>query len=140
MNTLLTMLGKIWQFIAGSILGLLVGLIGVVLLGWLSWLAFLELVRWGDRRRLAKLAPMERLYVQMLQILQQKGYSKHPAQTPLEYAHSSQAHLPDNIAGIIAEISQAYSRWRYWQYSPNLQVLQQKLDLLGRLVGRHKNP
>ena len=140
MNTLLTILAKIWQFIAGSILGLLVGLIGAVLLGWLCWLAFLQLVRWGDRRRLAKLAPMERLYIQMLQILQQKGYSKHPAQTPLEYAHSSQAHLPDSIAAIIAEISQAYSRWRYGQYSPDLQVLQQKLDLLGRLVGRHKNP
>jgi hypothetical protein len=69
---------------------------------------------------------MERLYRQMLEWTAQKGLTKHPAQTPLEYARVLHQHHSPAIAELIEEISQAYVSWRYGGTSPNLNNLRQK--------------
>ena len=69
---------------------------------------------------------MEQLYLQMLHLLAVKGYPKHPAQTPLEYARGNQTVLESPIAEAIAEICQAYVGWRYGNCPPNLDYLQQQ--------------
>ena len=67
----------------------------------------------------------------MLKILGAKGYPKHPAQTPLEYARTSREHQPPVSAEVIDEMSQAYVRWRYGAQTPNINQLRQRLrDLI----------
>ncbi|MGH1393502.1 MAG: transglutaminaseTgpA domain-containing protein [Trichormus sp.] len=106
--------------------GILTGLIlatTTALLGWLGWMQWRE---WLYRRHLGKLPPMESLYQQMLQWVEQKGLGKHPAQTPLEYAQvASQYHSPDQ-AQVINDICQAYVSWRYGGRTANLHELRQK--------------
>jgi transglutaminase-like putative cysteine protease len=128
-------LGWLWGFISGSLIGVLVGLIVAVVLGFLAWLGFKQMRSRLYRRRIAKLPPMERLYQQMLEILKVKGYPKHPAQTPLEYARLAYQHNPSG-AEIIEEISQAYVRWRYGEQSQNLDYLRGQLKLLIRSLNR----
>ena len=72
---------------------------------------------------------MDRLYQQMLSRLNQQGYPKHPAQTPLEYAALVRQHHP-TAAESVAEISQAYVDWRYGERSPDLNALQQQFKKL----------
>jgi transglutaminase-like putative cysteine protease len=123
----------LWQFISGSAIGVLTGLMGAITFSFLGWLGFGRVRRWGYRRRLAKLPPVERLYQQMLEVLRSQGYPKHPAQTPLEYARVAQQHHPQRAAEIIEEISQAYVRWRYGQQTQNIDYLRQQLRRLARL-------
>lgn len=120
----------LWGFFSGSLLGLLLGLISLLTLSFLVWLGLKGVTIWLGSRRLAKLPPMERLYLQMLDILKDKGYPKHPAQTPLEYAHISHQHHQADIATIIEEISIAYVHWRYGQYQPDITHLTSQLNLL----------
>jgi transglutaminase-like putative cysteine protease len=129
-------LGGLWRFISGSLIGVLVGIIIAIALGFLGWLGFDRVRRWGYRHRLAKLAPMERLYRQMLEELKAKGYPKHPAQTPLEYARAIEQDYSFAAAEIIKEISQAYVRWRYGEQSQNLNYLRQQLNALIRSLRR----
>jgi protein-glutamine gamma-glutamyltransferase len=103
--------------------------IGLSFLGWLSWLGWRS---WRYRRWLGQLPPMERLYQQMVQGLTHQGFPKHPAQTPLEYAHQVQPAQSDLRAAAIAEISQAYILWRYGGQSPNLAHLKQRLRQVQR--------
>jgi protein-glutamine gamma-glutamyltransferase len=131
-------LAKLWRFISGSLIGVLVGLIIAVVLGLLAWLGCDRVRNWRYRRRLAKLPPMERLYRQMLEMLKEKGYPKHPAQTPLEYARFASKDCASTAAKSIEEISQAYVRWRYGEQSQNLDCLRQHLKGLKREV-RLKN-
>ena len=104
-----------------------VGLILAIALGFLGWLGWNQLRTWRYRRWLSSLPPMERLYQQMLTVLGTKGYAKHPAQTPLEYANLSRQHHPPAFGEVIDEISQAYVRWRYGNQTPNIQYLRQRL-------------
>jgi hypothetical protein len=107
-------------------LGVLTGLIlatATAFLGWLGWLQWRE---WLKRRTFRKLPPMESLYQQMLQWLAEKGFSKHPAQTPLEYASVSYQHHSPATAEVIDEICQAYNSWRYGGQTPNLNRLRQR--------------
>ncbi|MBW4606340.1 MAG: DUF3488 and DUF4129 domain-containing transglutaminase family protein [Hassallia sp. WJT32-NPBG1] len=107
-------------------LGVLTGLIlatATAFLGWLGWLQWRE---WLKRRTFRKLPPMESLYQQMLQTLAEKGFSKHPAQTPLEYANVSYQHHSPATAEVIDEICQAYNSWRYGGQTPNLNRLRQR--------------
>ncbi|MCU0537882.1 MAG: DUF3488 and DUF4129 domain-containing transglutaminase family protein [Hydrococcus sp. Prado102] len=129
------MLGWLWRFISGSLIGVLVGLILAVVLGFLTWLGFERMRSLRSRRHLAKLPPMERLYQQMLTTLQAKGYPKHPAQTPLEYARLTYQHNP-SAAEIIEEISQAYVCWRYGEQSQNIDYLRGQLKMLIRSLSR----
>jgi protein-glutamine gamma-glutamyltransferase len=124
-------LGWLWRFISGSLIGVLVGLILATILGFLSWFGFKQMRSRSYRRRLAKLPPMEKLYQQMLETLKVKGYPKHPAQTPLEYARLAYEHNPP-AAEIIDEISQAYVRWRYGEQTQNIDYLKRQLKMLIR--------
>ena len=128
------LLAWLWRFISGSLLGgILGGLVGVVFAyaGWLGWGQF---HRWRRSRRLAKLPPIERLYQQMLGILTEAGYGKHPAQTPLEYATAARSVQPPPVANIIEEIARAYVDWRYGGKSANIERLRQRFRELPKLV------
>ena len=114
-------------------LGVLTGLLvatGLSFLGWLGWNRWRV---WRYRFLLGKLPPMERLYQQMLKRAAVKGFSKHPAQTPLEYAKVSRKHYPPAAADVIDEICQAYVSWRYGGRSPNLTHLNLRLQDLNNL-------
>ncbi len=106
--------------------GVLTALILATSLGFLGWLGWKQWRVWRYHRWLAKLPPMESLYQQMLRWAAQKGFRKHPAQTPLEYARvSHQQHSPAT-AEVIDEICQAYVRWRYGGQAANLKQLKQR--------------
>lgn len=121
---------KFWRLVSSSIIGFLTGMLSVAIVSFLIWLIFGQAKNWRQRRYLAKLAPMDRLYRQMLNWLQEQGYPKHPAQTPLEYAQIAQEHHQPPKAKIIEEISQAYVKWRYGQQTPNVSYLYQQFKLL----------
>jgi len=112
--------------------GVLTGLIvatGLSFLGWLGWNRWRV---WRRRRWLGKLPPMESLYQQMLSWSAAKGFRKHPAQTPLEYANVSHQNHSPATAKVIEEICQAYVSWRYGGRLPNLKQLKQQLQDLKR--------
>jgi transglutaminase-like putative cysteine protease len=95
-------------------LGWLVGAMLLTGVGWLGWLGWLGWQRWRYWRQLRRLAPMERLYRQLLDWLSTQGLTKHPAQTPWEYARQVQAQAKDIDQGATVEtITQAYMAWRY---------------------------
>ncbi len=121
----------VWRIVSSGWVGFFAGLILAIALAFLGWLGWNQWRTWRYRRWLASLPPMERLYQQMLSILSAKGYTKHPAQTPLEYARvSHQYHSPTSLQ-VIDEISQAYVSWRYGGQTPNIQHLRQRLrDLI----------
>jgi len=141
-----SLVGRIWNLIIGLLsgvvsyfwaifsngwVGLFTGLILAIALGFLGWLGWNQWRTWRYRQWLSGLPPMEGLYQQMLKILGAKGYTKHPAQTPLEYARASHQHQPPATAEVIDEISQAYVRWRYGSHTPNIKQLRQRLrDLI----------
>ncbi|WP_442949028.1 transglutaminase TgpA family protein [Nostoc sp.] len=106
----------------GVLTGLILGTTAAFF-GWLGWGQWRE---WRNRRWLKKLPAMESLYQQMLQWTTQKGLSKHPAQTPLEYARVSYEHHAPGTAEVIDEISQAYVSWRYGGHTPNLKRLRER--------------
>lgn len=87
-----------------------VGLTGAGFLGWLSWQGW---QRWQHRRRLNRLAPVERIYQQMLGLLAQQGFGKHPSQTPLEYATGLQQHNDFRQGHLVNQMIQRYVSWRY---------------------------
>ncbi len=117
----------LWAILSNGWLGAFVGIILAIGLGFLGWLGWNQWKRWRYQMWLAGLPPMESLYQQMLSTLATKGYAKHPAQTPLEYAKVSHQHLSSALAEVIDEISQAYSSWRYGSQTPNLKQLRQRL-------------
>nr|WP_318528523.1 DUF3488 and DUF4129 domain-containing transglutaminase family protein [Plectonema radiosum] len=107
-------------------LGVLTGLILATATAFLSWLGWVQWRKWLKHRTFRKLPPMESLYQQMLQTLGEKGFRKHPAQTPLEYASVSYQHHSPATAEVIDEICQAYNSWRYGGHAPNLNRLRQR--------------
>jgi transglutaminase-like putative cysteine protease len=133
-------LTELWRFIAGSLLGLLTGSLLAVGLVFLGWMARLQWLRWRYRRQLAKLAPMARLYQQMLDRLENKGFPKHSAQTPREYLQFIYDQYPREQVTILEEITQAYVCWRYGQQPQNLTYLQGQLNLLVRSWRKTRSP
>src|SRR5919199_1320807 len=128
---LLRIIGFIWGIVSNGWVGLFTGLILAIALAFLGWLGWRQWRTWRYRRWLAGLPPMENLYQQMLTLLSTKGYTKHPAQTPLEYAQVSRQHHSPDSAEVIDEISQAYVTWRYGERTPNIKHLRQRLrDLM----------
>lgn len=107
-------------------LGIITGLISGVAIAFCSWLTWEKWRKWSRHRIIKKLPPMERLYLQMLQWLSEKGFRKHSSQTPLEYAKVSYHNHPLPIAEVINEICQGYVAWRYGNKNPDLQDLQKK--------------
>ena len=130
-SSLIAVVSWLWAIVSNGWVGLFTGLILAIALGFLGWLGWNQWRTWRYRRWLSGLPPMESLYQQMLRILGSKGYAKHPAQTPLEYARVSREHQPPASAEVIDEISQAYVRWRYGGQTPNIKQLRQRLrDLI----------
>nr|WP_322745533.1 DUF3488 and DUF4129 domain-containing transglutaminase family protein [Plectonema radiosum] len=113
-----------------GIYGILTGLTLVTFVSLFAWLGWDKWRKWRKWQFLGKLQPMERLYQQMLQWTAEKGFIKHQAQTPLEYAQILQQHHSPQIAEVIKEISQAYVSWRYGDNNPNLNNLHQKWQQL----------
>lgn len=124
---LLRLLWWIWGIVSNGWVGFFTGLILAIALGFLSWLGWNQWRTWRYRRWLGSLPPMESLYQQMLTFLSTKGYKKHPAQTPLEYAKVSRQHYAPTVTEVIDEISQAYVQWRYGNETPNLKHLRLRL-------------
>jgi protein-glutamine gamma-glutamyltransferase len=139
-------LGYVWSGIIGWLIGLFSGLWAIVSDGWLGFftclilaIAFgfcgwLGLILWRNWRYtfwLSGLPPMESLYQQMLQVLSTKGYTKHPAQTPLEYALICRQQQSQAAAEIIEEITNAYVSWRYGGQMANFKQIKKRLrDLI----------
>ena len=124
----------LWAILSNGWVGAFTGMVLAIALGFLGWLGWNQWKKWRFQMWLAGLPPMESLYQQMLSTLAAKGYAKHPAQTPLEYARASYQHHSQALAEVIEEISQAYVRWRYGSENPNLKQLRQRL----RELKRHK--
>ena len=119
-----------WSLLSQGWLGIFTAIVllgGMIILSWLGWRKLASL---GNILGLGKLAPMEKLYRQMLKILATRGYPKHPAQTPMEYAIASRVNLQETAGEIVEEITQAYVAWRYGQYKPNTNYLRRRLRLL----------
>ncbi|MFO5472454.1 MAG: DUF4129 domain-containing transglutaminase family protein, partial [Dolichospermum sp.] len=114
-------------------LGVLTGLIVVTIAAFFGWLGWGQWRNWLNVRWLNKLPPMERLYQQMLQWSANKGFRKHPSQTPLEYAQVSYQYHSLEVAKVIDEICHAYVSWRYGDYNPNWQQLQQRWQALKKV-------
>jgi transglutaminase-like putative cysteine protease/predicted membrane protein len=127
-------IGWLWKFISSSLLGGIFGFILATFLGLITWLGWTQLRKISFQRRLNKFPPVEKLYQQMLGLLKEKGYIKHPAQTPLEYVKISREHHTDVVANIIQEISQAYVSWRYGEKYPNLNDLRKQFKILVKLL------
>ncbi|VXD17793.1 Transglutaminase domain protein [Planktothrix serta PCC 8927] len=108
-------------------LGIFSGLIIITIIAFLGWLSWDIWRGWRYRRWLAKLPPEESIYQQLLAVLASKGYPKHPAQTPLEYAAWLQQYHPIAEAEVIDEIFQTYMRWRYGGKPVNLEQMRQLL-------------
>jgi transglutaminase-like putative cysteine protease len=101
--------------------------ISVAFCGWWGWK---QLTKWQHRQWLKKLAPVERVYQQMLAQLRDRGIPKYPAQTPLEYAQIVRETRSTSTSILVTEISQAYTAWRYGAEAQQLDRLQELLTSL----------
>lgn len=133
-SSLVAVIVWLWAILSNGWVGAFIGIVLAIGVGFLGWLAWNQWKRWRYQSWLAGLPPMESLYQQMLSTLATKGYAKHPAQTPLEYARVSYQHHSTTLAEAIDEISQAYVCWRYGFEAPNLKQLRQRL----RELKKHK--
>jgi transglutaminase-like putative cysteine protease len=113
-----------WNLISNSLIGFLIGLMLIIFFSFIAWLLWSYCLNLGFKLRLAKLSPTERIYWEMLKLLQEKGYPKHPAQTPLEYARNLREYA------LVEQISSAYVRWRYGDKISDINSLQNQLKLL----------
>ncbi len=133
-GTLFTWLGGLLSWVFGWFTkgwwGLLSGLLGAVLSGFGIWLSWQGWQKWRYYRRLSSLPAMASLYCQMLDWLASQGCPKHPAQTPLEYAHQAQTQQSPERAAVIQAISQAYVQWRYGGMKPDLKPLRQQFKAI----------
>lgn len=93
--------------------GIFIGVVILFGLGFLAWGLWQLLAWWGDRRKLQKLHPIERVYRQMLEVLADRGLAKSPHQTPQEYVQHLQTKVNPQQADLIRQISQAYQDWYY---------------------------
>ncbi len=121
---LLLLTGLGW---GGTVSGVLV-LAGVGLAGWGLWLGLGWL---RVQTRLRRLAPVERVYQQMVLWLTARGLPKRPSQTPREYAAAVRRDRPAQAEPVEA-ICRAYTDWRYGQQQPSLSALRQQLRQLQR--------
>jgi transglutaminase-like putative cysteine protease len=103
--------------------------ISIAFCGWWSWQQWRN---WQHRQWLKKLAPVDRIYQQMLAQLREQGVSKHPAQTPLEYAQAVRENRSTTTSLLVTEISQAYTAWRYGSEAQQIDRLQDLLTNLKR--------
>ena len=86
-----------------------------------------------QQQQLAGLPPVERIYQSMLASLNDRGLSKLPTQTQLEYADTTSKIYHPQIAKVIREISQSYTAWRYGKQKTDIKELTKKLQFLQHL-------
>jgi transglutaminase-like putative cysteine protease len=113
----LSLFGRGW-------LGVLVGLAIAIAVSFCGWLGWQQWRKWQYRQWLSKLPPVERIYQQMLTRSARWGITKHPAQTPLEYAQIVRDRRSLSLGSIVTELSQAYTAWRYGREPQQLDRLQ----------------
>ncbi len=95
--------------------------------GFFGWLGWQGLRLWRRRRWLGQLAPMEKLYQQMLQRLAHLGYAKAASQTPFEYLDRLKRDQQFAHAAGVEAITRAYVSWRYGSQSPDIADLRSQL-------------
>ena len=131
-------LGKLWQFITGSFIGVLIGILAAMILVFIGWLIINYVQKILYSRYLNKLHPVAKLYQEMLDLLQEQGYPKNRAQTPYEYSQSLQNILLPEQLEIIILISDSYVQWRYGNVNPNLDYLRSQFKLLQKSYAKLK--
>jgi hypothetical protein len=105
-------------------------LISIAVCGGIIWYL---LRQQKEKQHLATLAPVERIYRSMLSNLSKGGLTKHPAQTQLEYAQSTNNIYHPQIVKVTQEMSQLYTAWRYGKQSIDVKQLAKKLLYLQHL-------
>jgi protein-glutamine gamma-glutamyltransferase len=113
-------------------LGIFIGSAIAISIAFCGWWGWQQLTKWQHRLWLKKLSPVERVYQQMLAQLRETGISKHPAQTPLEYAQIVRDTRSTSISILVTEISQAYTAWRYGAEAQRLDRLRELLTSLSK--------
>ena len=111
-------------------LGIFIGSAIAISIAFCIWWSWQQLSKWRHRQWLKKLAPVDRIYQQMLAQLREQGISKHPAQTPLEYAQIVRDNRSATTSLLVTEISQAYTAWRYGSEAQEVDRLQDLLTSL----------
>lgn len=123
-------LSQLWQFITGSFVGVLVGILGLVIISFLGWLSFIYLRKLTYNRYLNQLHPVAKLYRETLDLLADKGHDKKKAQTPYEYAQSLNNVLIKEQLEIVNLIIDNYVQWRYGNRDTNIDYLRSQFKLL----------
>ena len=123
-------LRNLWQFLTGSFVGLLLGILGVVILTFFGWLTVNYLQKLSYVKFLNRLHPVAKLYREMLDLLADKAKAKKSAQTPYEYAQSLNNILTPEQLEIVNLISNSYVQWRYGGVEANLDYLRSQFRLL----------
>jgi protein-glutamine gamma-glutamyltransferase len=138
-------LAQIWSFTLGWLslgislffglfskgwLGIFSGSAIAISLAFCAWWGWQQWGQWQHRQWLKKLSPVDRIYHQMLAQLSDLGISKHPTQTPLEYAQTVQDSATAATSLLVTEISQAYTAWRYGAEAQQIDRLQALLTNL----------
>lgn len=124
-------LTRLWRFLTGGLVGILIGVLGLILSAFLGWLTWLNIGKFIRRQKLAKLPPMAKIYLEMLDLFKEKGYPiKHPAQTPREYAHSLREFLLPQQTEIVFLVTNSYTQWRYGGMNLNPDYVRSQYDLL----------
>jgi protein-glutamine gamma-glutamyltransferase len=108
-------------------LGIFVGTAISIAISYAGWFGWQQWQKWRHLQWLKKLAPVERVYQQMLSQLCDRGITKHPAQTPLEYAQIVRDSCAHGIGILVGEISIAYTAWRYGEEAQEIDRLQELL-------------
>lgn len=134
-TNVLRFLAWLWNLFFQGWLGLFALILMAIGLGFAGWMSWKGWRAWRYRRWLAKLAPVESIYQQMLAVLAESGFRKHPAQTPLEFARDSQIYY-QSWREIVNDITDAYVRWRYGGVAANIPSLSQQLQSLKKHLSR----
>jgi len=71
---ILGLIAKIFNFVSSGLLGAISGLIILTVLGFILWLGWHQFKNVNYNRRLAKLDPIERLYLRMIKLLGDRGF------------------------------------------------------------------
>jgi transglutaminase-like putative cysteine protease len=111
-------------------LGIFSGSAIAISIAFCAWWSWQQWKQWQHRQWLKKLSPVDRIYHQMLAQLADRGISKHPAQTPLEYAQTVQDSSTAATSLLVTDISQAYTTWRYGAEAQQIDRLQALLTNL----------
>jgi len=131
-------LSKLWQFLTGSFVGVLMGFLGLIIVAFLGWLGWNYTQKLLYKWRLAKLHPMEKLYREMVDLFTEKGYPKSKSQTSIEYADSLREFISIEQLEIVLLITDSYVKWRYGNEEVNLDYLSSQYQLLQRSFKQKK--